>query len=357
MLQDKIHEEFKKIHEEFTKIHTKIDGLNTKFDTKIDSLKSDVATLVDWQKKLADASEIITNNFFEEEFRTALPAYNLQKIPIAQFYTKTSTVPLTDFDGCFITSSASVPTGKALTADMKKIKKKLLPLKNNARSGIDNSHVIIIEKKLTIDKRHVDDKIEMYKQIRQAIRDSVDLSGASDKFKNMVQTHGLDKFSEDIIFLFACDSMSSNIINYISSINEGLDEETYQTLTFAILQDDVSYKEFAKAYFDFTKTQKPKKYSKSISNFFNDTKKIKSYSELRKVIDFINDNNEELDPNKYTEPEYFNTVLKTLSKTKKYLESVSKPYRNIKSDFDIVKNKLGYIKQQTITTPLFQNKM
>lgn len=183
-------------------ILAKIEGL----DNSVSSLRNDVSGI---KKELADlkhefhaytkreglTQELIDVNRFIRAWRdySITPAYRSQ---FREFYRSTENSLLTDLDGCiFIGDPAEI--------------------------------AYIIESKHALDVDELLKKLGQFCEILNTLRllQSNEgpkwLENQSSKFREMVATHNLLNFPKDIYFMFASDSMSNDMQEYIQKINKG----------------------------------------------------------------------------------------------------------------------------------------
>ena len=349
-------------------LKTDVAGLKTDvagLKTDVAGLKTDVASLVDWRRKLSTIAEENTNSFFEREFRNKFPSSQIVRSYIKNFYVHNNSNPITEFDGCFLINPDQKIQRKTLTRQMAQLRTTTTLRNNTPICSPEFAYTVIIENKLTLDKRHIDKKVMLFQQIVDTIKsiklnNSLNLKG-NPQFKSMVDTFNIKCFPEKIVFIFACENVSQSLQQYISKINnnEFQTEEDYKLSTFTILQSDPTYNEFIEACSRYNTTPKPS--DLSTDTFFKDLKKdryIKSYDKLKEVIEYIDTNNTELDPNSILgnfEP--FKKVLITLHKCIPYLNSCMTNFSSIHPEFQKIQGCIGFIKDKVIVTPLFTNKL
>ena len=215
----------------------------------VSSLKSDVASLVDWRKKLSVAEEEKFNKRLLQILSNC-NSYDIKRIYLSNFVDSSGQV-ITDFDGCFIISS-KLPLIKIprTTAQEKRALVSVSPLRMNNSTSTNWSYLVIVETKLTIDKRIIDKKLEQMASIKNNIvttktqtTNPSKPNAKSKAFQTMVSTFDIERFPDEILLVFGCDSMSRNLCSYIDLINDGIDEIKYKSLTFDLLQEDRVYQE------------------------------------------------------------------------------------------------------------------
>ena len=301
-----------------TKVLIEIQSILKTIQNDVSSLKSDVASLVDWRKKLSVAEEEKFNKRLLQILSNC-NSYDIKRIYLSNFVDSSGQV-ITDFDGCFIISS-KLPLIKIprTTAQERRALVSVSPLRMNNSTSTNWSYLVIVETKLTIDKRIIDKKLEQMASIKNNIVTSKKQTtnpskpnAKSKAFQTMVSTFDIERFPDEILLLFGCDSMSRNLCSYIDLINEGIDDVIkYKSMTFDLLQEDRVYQEFV------SQTRKQKIKNLDFSSY---DKIVITLSVVKKLPDFAN-------------------MLGKIS----HLQELMKPYETMATYFSAMKGKCGYM--------------
>ena len=326
--------------------------------TDVSTLKTDVASLVDWRRKLSTISEENTNSFFENEFRKAFPSSHILRSYIRDFYEKNSNKLLTDIDGCFLINPKIEVPKKNLSKQQKAAKALAGPFRNNSSTKeTELSYTVFIENKLTLDKRHVDQKVMLYQSLLDSLREAKTNSSIMQDslFKTMVDVFDFKTFPDKLMLIFASENISESLKNYISAISNGdLDtEEKYKLMTFGVLLNDKTYIEFNNACLRYSSTNKPRQ-TLQIKTFFEDIKKnrINSFDYLKKIIDFIETNT--ITPSSGTHPD-FDALVSVWNRSIPYLRKCMTDFTTLSPELTKLKNLAGYINNNQVVCPLFVN--
>lgn len=284
----------------------------------VSTLKMDVKSLNDWRKKLATATEEIMNKKIDSILDEHCKSYSVERIYIDNFTDNRDKNILTDFDGSWIISSKTNVPKRSLSCNEKKtLASSSSALKNNSSLSNAVKYLLISETKLTIDKRHIDNKLKQLFNIKNIIESS--------------SNQKIEVLPSNIITVFTCDSMSNSICLYIDKINSGFENEAeYKTITFGLLKTDRSYLEFISLYNTI-----------KISNTIFSTKTkltIANYDDLKNLLSNI----ESFDIESITDIKDKENINKMKSFIP-YLNDSTIPYNDLLPILNNVKGKCGYI--------------
>jgi outer membrane murein-binding lipoprotein Lpp len=285
--------------------------------TDVSVLKTDVKSLNDWRKKLATATEEIMNKKIDSILDEHCKSYSVERVYIDNFTDNNNKNILTDFDGSWIISSKTIMPKRSHSAKERKLlASSSSALKNNSSMSNAVNYLLISETKLTIDKRHIDNKLKQLFNIKNIIKTS--------------SNQKIEVLPTNIITVFTCDSMSNNICVYIDKINSGFENEAdYKNITFGLLKTDRTYLEFISLY----NTVKIKD-----SIFSTKTKLIISnYDDLKKLLSNIE--SFDMQDIKDIDKDNINKMKSVIP----YLNDSTIPYNDLLPIFNNFKEKCGYI--------------
>ena len=294
--------------------------------TDVTVLKTDVKSLNDWRKKLATASEEIMNKKIDFILDEHCKSYSVERIYIDNFTDNNNKNILTDFDGSWIISSKQIVPKKELTLNAKRTFASL-SLKNNSSMSTNVNYLLISETKLTIDKRHIDNKLKQLFNIKNIIEKS--------------SNQKIEVLPTNIITVFTCDSMSNSICVYIDKINSGFENEAdYKNITFGLLKTDRTYLEFISLYniIKITNTIFSTKNKLTISNY-DDVKNVLSSIENFDIKDIKDIDIDNINKMKSVVP---------------YLNDSTIPYSDLLAILNNFKEKCGYITLNRAKIPPFK---
>lgn len=228
-----------------------IDEKLTKVSDKLDTLENQFKSYV---KRESDIQEATVTEYVYQTLRKNFRYVDITKHSLRYFFLPTSSDQFTDIDGCILYTPQSSKTENHIST---------------------KSHALLIEAKHLITKALVHYKIFQFckiKQILHDIRANVILENKSLAFENMVLTHNLQSFPENIYFFFASDALSHEIKEYIYKISTmTLSEEEYNASVF-----DSTKEEFNKVVeiLDY----------KNRNDLFKLEKTVKAYSDFFKTL-------------------------------------------------------------------------
>jgi len=170
-------------------------------------------------------------------------------IPIDNFYPPKGNDYITELDGFMLISMA--PNQILLwndTRNNRNINASFLQsLKNNQDKIIydpTQTEYIIIESKHAMSKGKVDKKIRQLRKIYDVLSNANTVS-ISKEYNTMIQriTQYLHRPATELLYhlnlIFASDDIPIELVNYIMAIYEGMDEVTYDRLTYALYKSDI----------------------------------------------------------------------------------------------------------------------
>jgi outer membrane murein-binding lipoprotein Lpp len=304
----------------------------TQLKKEVKQLKTDVSSLVDWQKKSSDASEYKFNNRLLQIFDENCKSFNIKQIYLKLFIDKDTGHSITDLDGCFIISNKFFIQPKSFPIQAIKAFSKA-KRKNNSTNLETVSYLLIIETKLTIDKRIIDSKLKQIMRIKeniQAFKQPNIQAIYNQNYLDMCKYFEIDKFSEDILLIFGCENVPRELLLYIEKINNGdLDEPNYKVISFSLLQTDRTYNEFMILY-----NSDPNK----------DLFKRKDLTNFDTFKQFL------IDLKIYASSDNKINKLKSYIP---YLNDCTLNYAELESVFIEMKNKTGYITKNKELIPVF----
>jgi len=105
-------------------------------------------------------------------------------------------------------------------------------------------HYLAIESKHSLSKGKVDKKMKQIEQIHNVLRNASSVSSNVEKYKTMIQqwisdTHlPVDQLDHPIQCILSSDDISDSLIEYITTIHDGITEEAYDRIVHNILLTD-----------------------------------------------------------------------------------------------------------------------
>jgi hypothetical protein len=227
--------------------------------------------------------------------------------------------------------------------------------KDNSKQIINdpNSFTVFIENKLSLEKVHVDEKMIMYDKFINVLNLSRSKSTqiSNDFCKDMIDTYNVNTFPLSLVLLFAAENISIELRKYIENINTGnITETDYKNITYSLLLDNQSYKDFYEALTHYVSTLKPSQPT-SLKKFFYQFKRsryeIKSYDDVVSIVNelkrhktYLDSNNYDFNDEKY---ENFRHIVVTFERCVPYIERFITNYTTLKTYFNKLKGKIGYI--------------
>lgn len=170
-------------------------------------------------------------------------------LPIDNFYPPKGNDYITELDGFMLISMA--PNQILLwndTRNNRNINASFIQsLKNNQDKIIYDpaqTEYIIIESKHAMSKGKVDKKIRQLRKIYDVLSNANTVS-ISKEYNTMIQriTQYLHRPATELLYhlnlIFASDDIPIELVNYIMAIYEGMDEVTYDRLTYALYKSDI----------------------------------------------------------------------------------------------------------------------
>ena len=278
----------------------KFNSFDKKFeviDTHIKNVEEHMKKADDYMDKESDFQELRDRNFVANLYIYNYPAQIVSMIPIKFFFSKKDNEYLTDFDG-FLFCSTIPPSLVNSSNNEDNIRQqqrstyKGLLQPNTEKIGVPQSEYILIEAKHSLSKQKVDYKLKQLRRIQyifQLMGDkgfvevdeeekrwkediliqqdkrktaeekqkekedaeqdvheykSDDAVVESSKYKEMMEIllssthHDINHLNYNIILLFSSDDISKQLQDYIKSINEEMDEATYNVHTFLLYLSD-----------------------------------------------------------------------------------------------------------------------
>ncbi len=321
----------------------------------IATLKSDVSSLNDWKKKISTATEETINTQFEKVAKMQCPACTVTRIFLEDFYEISSNNKLTEFDGCFILKTNPSVQFRPKNANMKKALSQARPLRNNS-SSIGSEYLFIIETKTTIDKRQIDNKFTKVRKIYNTIKDiktgATPVNRISQQCKDMIDRFEVTKFPDYVICIFAASSMSTGIMQYIRDVKDGkMTAEKYYESTMRILQEDRTFNEFQTTLGKLKATPKPRSLSQDVMNLINNPS-ITNIDSLHESIRIVSTIPIATNATRLANQVFYDAI-ESLQQNGSYLTKCSLPYdQNL---YTSLIGKVGFIKDQSVVTPLFDN--
>ena len=240
MIEKVFEPRFNKIDERLATIETRLTNVETRL-TKVEN----------YIKKKADAYEEQSLNALQEHLIKSIDVgkTRLDRIYLKIVY-KHNGSHLTDLDGCllldknFLKLSREQISKRIQNATNNQQKQ---ALQNNLKKWKDDNILYVVESKNHIIKTEVDKKILQMIEF-QCIIQKLKKGNVTKKhrsFEDMVSNYGVDKFTDNIHLYLASDCVSPSTREYISEIYAGtIDEKTYKSLTFRMLEEFGAYKEF-----------------------------------------------------------------------------------------------------------------
>jgi hypothetical protein len=304
---DKIFDILKSIDKRLSKVETSVSGIN------------------DYIKKQVTLTEDLTVNKLVEYLNKYCTACFTKRIHLKTFYS-TKGKEVTDFDGCiYFALNPKLPPSRA----------KNISLRNN--SNFLSDYLIIIENKTTLDKCKFDTKM---KQMQMIYNEIIYAKGANvrtfhTKFIDMISSFDIINLANEIILVFACDSMTQLMRNFIIKVDNGLNEEEYKIMTFDLISEDRSYLEFMKKFKHLIRKCKNRKLVKDTIDLYDN---VSDWTTLQTFLNSIKNlgNIAELEP---------------ISKHTKYLCSFCIPFCDVQTYYSFFNKKLGLIHGNVIVIP------
>ncbi len=190
-----------------------IDEKLTKVSDKLDTLENQFKSYV---KRESDIQEATVTEYVYQTLKRNFKFSTITKHSLHYFFLPNSPDQFTDIDGCLIyTPHTPYVNGNIST----------------------ESHAILIEAKHALTKALVNYKIFQFCKIKSVLQDikknTVSEKDPSPAFQNMVLTHNLQSFPDNINFFFASDDLSYEVKEYIYKISTlTLTEEEYDAIVF-----------------------------------------------------------------------------------------------------------------------------
>jgi hypothetical protein len=296
-------------------------------DTRIENLESKVNSLENVTIKIQSYIQTESNNkenectdFIKQSLQRMYTFGNVEKIRFGNFYTPDDNNSLTDIDGCLFVKTSSMIVKNA----------------NGKNRNLNYNTTYFIESKHGLTMNIVHKKLNQFVTIMNTIHNyqngKIQLSSAKDNFKNMVLIHDIKYFPKRIFFIFASDYIPENVQNYLQTITDGIDEETYNTYMVESIKihklmndilDDNSIDGILRHHLQN---------AKSIKDIFN-TFDVNIMSE------------------KYRPTKKLSDEVQNIQKYKQSLTRLYEPFQDMKPVFDSLLGLIGYRTKHAVVLP------
>jgi hypothetical protein len=241
------------------------DKINTIYK-KLETHNEHMNTMQKYTKLESDFQETQNTTFISKLYLQHYPFHRVDTIHVTKCFLPNGK-EITDFDGLLLARNDPPPirfnnhtqrniknrwnmmhthhstSSRALNQLLQSV-----PSRKNANikfhSKHQTLHYLVIESKHALSKGKVDKKMKQIAQIHDVLRNASTVSSNVEKYKTMIHqwlsdTHlPIDQLDHPIRLILSSDDISDSLIEYITTIHDGITEEAYDRIVHNILFTD-----------------------------------------------------------------------------------------------------------------------